>query len=142
MDGDDRVLKVRVQPANEVQDKPEPRTFRGGVRWRKFTNVSAPLAELTVEIHGIALRPSSKRFPMLWHMLGIPTLSWEWSRIDQIELARGPYSLGWPEGVSFTAEGRRLVFGCDQATAEEIVDYARQLIPGKVIRRAKPKMVI
>jgi hypothetical protein len=122
--------------------EPDCGTYVGGVRWRKLTNVSAPLAKFTIGSGGIAIRPSVSRFPQIWRFLGIPTLHWDWSLIDEVELVRGPFLLSHAEGVSFRAQGRRLVFGCDESSASEIFDYAAQRIPDKVVRRAKPKVIV
>lgn len=120
----------------------EDGTYIGGVRWRKLTNVSAPLARFTIGSRGIAIRPSVSRFPRVWRFLGIPTLHWAWSLIEEVELVRSPIPFTHAEGVSFRAEGRRLVFGCDEASAGEIVEYAAEQIPDKIIRRSKPKVIV
>jgi hypothetical protein len=57
-------------------------------------------------------------------------------------LVKGPFSVGAGEGVSIEADGRRLVFGCDSAAAEDIMEYAARFIPEQVVRTKKPKLII
>ena len=134
-------MVITTAPHNEQSER-EPGTYIGGVRWRKLTNVSWPLAKLTIEPTGVSIAPSLSRFPAVWRLLGIPTLRLDWSSIDYIELVRSLFSLGHSEGVSFMIEGRRLVFGCDQSVAECIVEEVARCVPKKIVRRAKPKLVI
>jgi hypothetical protein len=117
-------------------------TYVGGVRWRKLTNVSWPLAKLTIGSSGLSIAPSSRRFPNVWRLLGIPTLNVDWSSIGEVELVRSPFSLRRSEGVSFMIDGRRLVFGCGASVAEGIVEEVAQYISKKIVRRDKPKLVI
>lgn len=117
-------------------------TYVGGVRWRKLTNVSWPLAKLAIEPNGLSIEPSSSRVPRVWRLLGIPTLQSDWTAISDVELVRSPFSFRHPEGVSFMVNGKRLVFGCNTSMAEGILEEVARYIPQKITRRIKPKLII
>ena len=110
----------------------EPKTYIGGVRWRRWTIASWPLAKLTIEASGITIAPSVPWFPGIWRLLGIPTLHLNRSSIEVVELATGPFSLGHPEGISVKFDGRRVIFGCKQFDVEDIVEILNRFIPGKI----------
>ncbi len=131
-----------TNPADEsAKEDMQPKTYTGGIRWRKLTNVSAPLGRLTIDSTGIVVEPSTTRLPLLWKILGIPTLHWHWREITEVRLVKGPFAGGNVEGIFFVSDGRRLVFGCDSAAAKEIGGYAAQFIPDRVMQDEEPKMV-
>ena len=120
----------------------EPRTYIGGLLWRRWSRASWPLAKLTIEPNGLTIAPTLSRFPTVWGFLGIPTLSVDWRSIDNVELVRSLFSLGHVAGVFFRINGQRLVFGCGQSAAEDIVEYVTYCVPEKVVQRAKPRLII
>lgn len=133
---------MSAKPKNPEQGEREPSTYIGGLRWRKGWNVSSPLAKLTIEPNGLSVIPSGSHYPLVWRVLGVPTLHLDWSEIGVVELVSSLFSRGRPEGVSFVIGGKRLVFGCEPSVAEAIVDEVAQYVPQKIVRREKPKLVI
>jgi hypothetical protein len=122
----------------------KPAEYIGGVRWHRMWSVTGPSTRLSVGPGGISVEPASSRFRRLLLPAGVPEFTARWSEIETVELVSGFISLGFLlEGVSFTVNGRRLIFGCGESPAEDILEEVERWAGLELIRRrTKPKLVI
>jgi hypothetical protein len=64
-----------------------------------------------------------------------------WSEVDSVEEIRGVLPMS--NGVALVISGKRLIWWCPSPDmAEKLMGEVSRYIPGKVVHRKRPKMVL